>query len=210
MSQDQKYAIFDFGAVLFNTSRTELYKELFARKGHSDEKLQSFLNDVFTKAEASKANLGNMADVTKALAEKHPAWADEILEFNADRSFLGQIRGLVDGMPDILAQAKAKGHKLFGLTNWAGDTFDALAKAYPQIVGQLDDVVVSGKVGIKKPNPEIFKLAARQFGIRNPAQAYYFDDKAGNIEAAERTVGWHGVVFPKQGGAALAAAKLGL
>lgn len=205
-----KYAVFDFGEVLFETSRKAMYQELFARKGRDDGALDFFLKNIFPNAIVSQANLGTMAAVTKRAAEKHPEWADEILAFNADREFIKQVRGIIDGMPEVLRAAKAKGYKLYGLTNWAADTFQTLPRAFPEVLGLLDKVVVSGEVGIKKPSPEIFRLAAKEFGSPNPSQVYYYDDKVNNIETAVRTVGWNARVFNRQNGPSMVAEHLGL
>ena len=211
INENTKYAVFDFGGVLFETSRTALYREIFARKGRSGEELDYFLNTVFPREVASKANLGTMAAVTAARAEEYPEWTDEIQAFNADREFIGQVRGTVPGMPEILKAIAGKGYGIFGLTNWAADTYQTLPTAYPEILGLFDKVVVSGAAGIKKPDPEIFRLAAQEFGNPAPSQVYYFDDKSGNISAAQEAVGWNGVLFDrKKDGPRLVAETFGL
>jgi len=56
----------------------------------------------------------------------------------------------------------------------------------------FDDIVVSAEVGMAKPRPEIFHLAAERLGL--PAQACVFvDDWDQNVEAA-RAVGMQAVL----------------
>lgn len=81
-------------------------------------------------------------------------------------------------MFDVLRRAKASGLKTGLLSNsWANsyerDGWDDL----------FDAVVISGEVGLRKPDPEIFLLIARQLGV--PPQACVFvDDIRPNIRGA--------------------------
>ena len=55
-----------------------------------------------------------------------------------------------------------------------------------------DDIVYSHEVGLQKPDPRIFKLAAERLGVR-PEEIVFLDDVEGHVEAA-RAVGYRGVV----------------
>jgi putative hydrolase of the HAD superfamily len=55
-----------------------------------------------------------------------------------------------------------------------------------------DDIVYSHEVGIAKPDPRIFALAADRLGVR-PAEIVYLDDVQGHVDAA-RAVGYRAVV----------------
>jgi putative hydrolase of the HAD superfamily len=61
---------------------------------------------------------------------------------------------------------------------WYDDVFDA--------------VLLSGQEGLRKPEPEIFRLAARRVGAQ-PTACVFVDDIAANVEGA-RAVGMTGVV----------------
>jgi epoxide hydrolase-like predicted phosphatase len=62
--------------------------------------------------------------------------------------------------------------------SWYDDVFDA--------------VLLSGQEGLRKPDPEIFRLAARRVGAQ-PNACVFVDDIAPNVEGA-RAVGMAGVV----------------
>ena len=47
----------------------------------------------------------------------------------------------------------------------------------------FDAVVISGEVGIRKPDPEIYALAAREVGVP-PEQCVFVDDIAANVRGA--------------------------
>jgi epoxide hydrolase-like predicted phosphatase len=49
----------------------------------------------------------------------------------------------------------------------------------------FDDVVVSGDVGLAKPDPEVFRLAARRLGVE-PAACLMIDDQPQHLESARR------------------------
>lgn len=194
--EKRKVVVFDFGHVLFCVGHEHVYREMFQADGKTEEELQHFLNEIFPHDDRSAANNRLSAtEVTGPLAAKYPEWAKYIEAFNADRDFLKFILGTVDGMEDTLKQLKEEGYEIYGLTNWSGDTFDALDKAYPGITGLFNEIVVSGKVGVKKPDPLIYQMAQEAYGNPNPADVHFFDDKPRNTEAAHQTVGWNGVVF---------------
>lgn len=56
----------------------------------------------------------------------------------------------------------------------------------------FDEVVISGEVGLRKPDPPIFEMAAERLGL-SPKECVFIDDLPGNIEAAE-AVGMRGVL----------------
>lgn len=57
---------------------------------------------------------------------------------------------------------------------------------YPaEVLGLFDAVVISGDVGLRKPQSEIYHLALDQLGLP-PAEAVLVDDGSPNIEAAKR------------------------
>lgn len=55
------------------------------------------------------------------------------------------------------------------------------------------DAVFSYRAGVMKPDPKIYEIAARQFGI-DPARTVFFDDMPENIEAA-RSLGWLAIPY---------------
>jgi epoxide hydrolase-like predicted phosphatase len=56
----------------------------------------------------------------------------------------------------------------------------------------FDEVVISGEVGLRKPDPPIFGMAAERLGVP-PKECVFVDDLPGNIEAAE-ALGMRGVL----------------
>ena len=52
---------------------------------------------------------------------------------------------------------------------------------------------VSGKIGYKKPQPEMYKYAMRKLGVE-PRNTYFIDDSMENVEAAKK-LGINGIHF---------------
>jgi putative hydrolase of the HAD superfamily len=57
----------------------------------------------------------------------------------------------------------------------------------------FDDIVCSAEVGMAKPEPAVFQLAAERLGV-SPAQCVFIDDWDQNIDAA-RAVGMQAVLY---------------
>jgi putative hydrolase of the HAD superfamily len=82
-------------------------------------------------------------------------------------------------MYDTIRALRAAGLRTALLSNSWG------CQEYPRgdFPGLFDAVVLSGEVGMRKPEPEIFRHAARVLGL-DPAQCVFVDDMAPNVAAA--------------------------
>jgi len=57
----------------------------------------------------------------------------------------------------------------------------------------FDDVLCSADVGLAKPDPRVYELAARRLGLE-PAECLFVDDLGSNVVAA-RDAGMHGIHY---------------
>lgn len=82
-------------------------------------------------------------------------------------------------MLDAVAAARAAGYKTGMLSNSWGPSL------YPRdILSSLfDEIVISGEVGLRKPDPLIFELATRRLEVA-PSRAVFVDDHPGHLEVA--------------------------
>jgi putative hydrolase of the HAD superfamily len=93
---------------------------------------------------------------------------------------------------DTIRALKADGVRHAIITNNAREFADGWRKMLP--VDELFDVVVdSCQVGMRKPNPAIFRFALDALGGVAPERAAFLDDFEPNVAAA-RAIGIHGVV----------------
>jgi len=106
--------------------------------------------------------------------------------------FADTLVGPVPGMASVVQDATDAGLRLLGLTNWSAETFHLAEPAAPAI-GLLEDVVVSGREGVAKPDPRIFDLLATRHGV-DPGRAVFVDDSPANVAAA-RAYGFDAVLF---------------
>jgi epoxide hydrolase-like predicted phosphatase len=89
-------------------------------------------------------------------------------------------------MTGVLVAAKRHGLRTALLSNsWGGDYERG------DWAGLFDAVVISGEVGLRKPDPEIFRLTARRIGLP-PRRCVFVDDLAANVRGAA-AVGMVGV-----------------
>ena len=106
--------------------------------------------------------------------------------------FEDSVSGPMPGTSEIIAELLERGVPTFGLSNWAAENFHVAEEAAP-ILGRLDDLVVSGRVGLAKPDEAIFRLALERFGCE-ASETVMIDDTVRNLDAAEK-VGLHTLHF---------------
>ena len=92
----------------------------------------------------------------------------------------------------LLQRLRDAGRRLFFLSNMPQPYAEHLEREHA-CVGWFEDGVFSARVRRIKPEPEIFELAARRFGVP-PAQLVFIDDVVENVDAARRC-GWNAVRF---------------
>ena len=94
-----------------------------------------------------------------------------------------------DAMLDAVRSARAAGVKTGLISNSWGE---GLAYDEGLLEELFDAVVISGDVGMHKPEPEIFHLGAEKIGVA-PEECVFVDDLKENIAGAE-AVGMAGVL----------------
>jgi epoxide hydrolase-like predicted phosphatase len=100
---------------------------------------------------------------------------------------LGALRdpSIRQDVVDVARDARARGVKTAIVTNNIREFGDSWRAMLP--VDELFDTVVdSAHVGIRKPDPRIFRLALERLGGTPPEDAVFLDDFSGNVAAAER------------------------
>lgn len=95
--------------------------------------------------------------------------------------------GRADGMHEVVRRVRATGCKTALLSNSWG--LDYPREEWPEL---FDCTVISGEVGLRKPDPEIYELTARQLGVQ-PQECVMVDDLASNVRGAV-AVGMVGVL----------------
>lgn len=148
-------------------------------------------------AEADFTSLNTAADkgvpvkeVIARAAENDPRHG-EIVATYYDRFDLS-LTGPIEGMAELVTELRESGIRLLGLSNWSAETFHHAPRVAPAI-NELEDIVVSGREGLIKPDPEIFHLLSRRFDL-DPLQTVFVDDLPANIDAASQ-LGFSSLLF---------------
>ena len=93
---------------------------------------------------------------------------------------LFQFAGDEGGMWEVVATAHAAGIRTGLLSNsWGTDWYP-----YDKLNEIFDDLVISGDVGLRKPDPAIYQLAMDRFGA-TPDQCAFVDDLNHNVHVAD-------------------------
>lgn len=182
-----KHVIFDFGCVLVYWSQHNLYDAHFGSK----EKTDWFIDHICTWDWNNQTDMGKSfaTCVAEKIAE-HPEWETEIrMYWERWKDMLG---GEVPGMTEWIAQLKAEGYGIYGLSNWSHETFPMVKDQYPAF-GMMDGIVLSGYELIAKPDVRIYKLLLNRYDLK-AEECVFIDDRQENIRAAE-AIGIRGIVF---------------
>jgi 2-haloacid dehalogenase len=109
-----------------------------------------------------------------------------------DERWWETIGGEIPGTVEVLRSLRNGGVRLYALTNWSSEKFDL---TYPRFewLSWFAGIVVSGKEGVVKPDPRIFRILLERYDI-DPVDAVYIDDAQHNVEAAAE-LGLHGLQF---------------
>ncbi|MDP9069137.1 MAG: HAD family phosphatase [Actinomycetota bacterium] len=128
---------------------------------------------------------GEMGDAEFALAFAQRLAQATGKEVDPERLVSRLFRGLQieEAMVDAVRRARAAGVKTALLSNSWG------LELYPRAVLEevCDVVVISGEVGLRKPDPAIFELTTGKLDLR-PQECVFVDDHPGHLRAAQ-TVG---------------------
>jgi FMN phosphatase YigB (HAD superfamily) len=118
------------------------------------------------------------------------SWSQEVLvralaETIFDPKNFTRTRYLVNSGISFLKTCKKEGHHLYALSNWDPESFDILQNQYPDFFNLFDGVMISGDVGLLKPDPLIYKYFLETFDL-DPTECFFIDDQLENITAAQK------------------------
>ena len=180
--------VFDVGNVLYGWDPDSF----LVRQIADDEARLRFIEDTDLYGWHETLDAGRpYAEAAAELTEKFPAYADLISAWS--ERFGETISGPVPGVHTIVDELHAKGVPLYAITNFSADFWPPFAARERDFFARFEDIVVSGDVKLLKPDPAIYFLALRRFGLR-PDEALFIDDRAINVEGA-RAVGMAAHLF---------------
>lgn len=184
--------IFDVGKVLLSFEPRKILEEQFPGQTELHEKLLvKMFNSPYwvmmdhgtvTSQEAEIAMAGLETELRPAIRHILDNWID--------------LKDVIEEGVEALHACKAHGKQLLVLSNYMSEPF-AYACRKHSFFSLFDDMVVSSRVGMVKPDPAIYQYVTERYHL-DPARTLFIDDNPANIEAALHH-GWQGFCLNKPG-----------
>jgi len=130
-------------------------------------------------------------------------WTEEALvralaEIIFDPEAFIRTRQLIDEGIRFAKECKGAGHKIYILSNWDNQSFSLLLAENPSLFQMFDGIVISGDVGLVKPDPAIFEFIIKQYQL-DPHETVFIDDQPENVETAQQ-MGIYSIRYAKKKG----------
>jgi 2-haloacid dehalogenase len=170
--------VFDLGGVLVDWNPRYLLRKVMPGR---EAEMEALLADVLNHAWNLERDRGDSwAEAMEKNKIDYPGWAD-IFDLYTER-WPETLGGSHEGTVEILRELKARGTPLYALSNWSAEMFPHAEAAYDWL--QLfDGVVVSGRVGMIKPDREIFDHLLQRYDLQ-ASDILFIDDHEPNVVAA--------------------------
>jgi 2-haloacid dehalogenase len=183
--------VFDVGNVLYQWSLRAIYAPRIANV----DELNWFLCNVVTQEWHFQHDAGR--PIAEMVAERKAEFPDyaNLIDVYASH-FNESIFASVPGSLEIVDDLAARGVPIFGITNFGAEFWAEFRPTAPAF-DHFADIVVSGEEKIMKPDPAIYHLALRRFGLA-PGEGLFVDDRIENVRGAEANsfIGHHFIDAP--------------
>jgi putative hydrolase of the HAD superfamily len=198
-------ALFDFGGV-FTASPFVAAESLGAELGAAPGRLVELVFGPYEKdtdhpwhrLERGEIDFGVARDAIIALGRAAGLDTDPLRVFQR----LGAEPGVRPAFVERARRLRAAGVRTALVTNNAREFREAWRALLP--LSELFELVLdSCEVGLRKPDPAIFRMALEALGVTDPARAVFVDDHEANVRAA-RALGLQGVLVGPDPTSALA------
>ena len=124
------------------------------------------------------------------LAREYPEHA-ELIEAYRSR-WPEMLGGCFPDTLEIMRRLRGEGIPVYALSNWAAETFSSTRDQFP-FLDEFDGILLSGQVGVGKPDPAIFRLFLECFGL-TAESTVFIDDSPANVAVA-RSFGIQALLF---------------
>jgi 2-haloacid dehalogenase len=193
---------FDLGGVLIDWNPRHLYRRLL----DDEAAIERFLAEVCTPEwNATLDNGHSFADGVAQLVREHPEHAGLIEAYRS--RWPEMLGGCFPETLKIMRRLRGEGIPIYALSNWAAETFAATRDRFP-FLDEFDGILLSGQVGVGKPDPAIFRLFLVRFGL-TAESTVFIDDNPANVAAA-RSLGLQALLFENAAQIRLELQALGL
>lgn len=182
-----KNVIFDMGNVLLDFD-PQVHLNAACR---SEEAKPILFEELFGGEEWIQRDLGNITvdELYSGVAARIPQEYHEDLRRLIDiwQNYMMPL----DGAKEFLLKVKAKGYKVFILSNASEDFYSYFTKHFD--LDFFDGCVVSADIHIIKPDERIYRHLLEKYDLK-AEECLFIDDREDNVQGAEK-VGIKGFVF---------------
>lgn len=180
--------VFDIGNVLIRWEPRAAFRDAFG----SDAEIDALLDEVGFYDWNYANDRGRPR--AGAVAEIAARWPERAALMDGYFARFGEtIRDRIEGSWEIVADLRARGVRLWALTNFSADTWPEALRLHPRLGAVFEGIVVSGHEGMVKPERAIFDLLCARAGV-GPEACFFADDSADNVQGA-RAAGWQAHLF---------------
>lgn len=169
--------VFDVGKVLL-TFEPETVASLFPQEHREALFRATFGPDL--RWSAFDLGVETNEEIAQSIAEKAGVPEGKDMVLYAFYEFFRTMRPLP--LYHLLPALKTMGKRLYALTNYGEPAFSSTCGAFPHF-GLLDGMVVSSREKVCKPDPAIFALLIKRYGLI-PKDTLFIDDSLPNVQAA--------------------------
>lgn len=156
----------------------------------SREAVDAFMKRVDFAAKNARCDRGErFADVAREIEDE----ADRQLLESYVARFTRTVEKPIEASFELLDRLKARGVPVHAITNWSAETWPEGLKVQPQLGTVFSTLIVSGEVGLTKPDIRIFALLCERAGVA-AEDCVFIDDKAKNITGAQ-AAGMDAILF---------------
>ena len=180
--------IFDLGGVLIDWNPEYLYRKTLHRR--SGDATLPYGGCVTYRGTKSRTGGARLPKRCKSGAQCFPQYESQIRSYHErwDEMLGGTIEKNVQVLDDLWQKSSVH---LYAITNWSAETYPVAQQRFT-FLDYFEDVVVSGKLKLVKPDAAIYQVLLDRQPQIVPAQAIFIDDVLENVEAA-RALGIYGI-----------------
>ena len=171
------FVVFDIGNVLIGWNPRNLF-----RKVMDETRMEELLSTALSMDFVHHTDIAaSFADAVEERAAAYPEFAEALRLFR--HRWLETLGPPVEANVALLRRLRASSRPVYALSNFAAETF-ALAEDLHPFLKAFDARIVSGHVGVAKPDRRIFEILFERVG-RGPGELLFVDDSPANVRASQ-------------------------
>ncbi|MFW5985634.1 MAG: HAD family hydrolase, partial [Halanaerobiaceae bacterium] len=171
--------IFDLGNVFFDF----LPEKYLAQKYDDSVLVDELTEKIFYTPEWKELDRGNLDNsrLVQKLTQKHPELEEQIRHIGQNWEEMLELK---EETVKLLEELDQQDYSLYILSNISEGAFNYLKNRY-QFLDLFSGAIISGKLGVIKPEAEIYEKLITRFQLK-PQKSVFLDDRRDNIEEAKK------------------------